>query len=121
LQRRLLSFIRDLPVSKVGAWAAASCGTSFTDATVAAEFTVLLRSWSEQNGNKILQVSAYNVLKQKKCDRMRRWHSEIHACLAPATPAATDTRSEMAAKDEAANGNDSRAGLRSGKECKVRE
>lgn len=66
LQRRLLGFVRDLPVAKAGAWAATTCGTCFADAGIAAEFAALLRGWSEQTDNKILQASAQAVLKLKK-------------------------------------------------------
>lgn len=66
LQRRLLGFVRDLPVAKAGAWVATSWGTCFAEAGVIAEFTALLRGWSEQNDNKVLQMSAQGVLKLKK-------------------------------------------------------
>jgi hypothetical protein len=66
LQRRLLGFVRDLPAAKAGAWAATSWSTCFADAAVVAEFTALLRGWSEQNDNKVLQMSAQGVLKLKK-------------------------------------------------------
>ena len=66
LQRRLVTFVRDLPVAKAGAWAATSWSTCLADAAIVAEFTALLRGWSEQNDNKVLQMSAQGVLKLKK-------------------------------------------------------
>jgi len=61
LQRRLLEFIRELPVTKVGSWAASSWGACFTDTGIAAEFQATLRSWSEQADNSILQKAAQGI------------------------------------------------------------
>lgn len=62
LQPRLLSFIRQLPVAKLGAWAPTSWGSVFTG-SVAGEFTALLTEWSQQEENKVLQTSASAALK----------------------------------------------------------
>ena len=66
LQRRLLGFIRDLPTAKLGAWAASSWGTCFTDAAVGDEFVVILQSWFQQTDNNVLRVAAQGVLRLKK-------------------------------------------------------
>lgn len=66
LQRRLLEFVRELPVSKVGAWAASSWGTCFPDTAVAAEFQTTLRGWAEQSENTVLQTTAQAVTKFKR-------------------------------------------------------
>src|SRR5712691_10547903 len=56
LQRRLLGFLRDLPLSKIGAWAAAGWGRCFTDTNIAAEFEQQVRAWSQQDDNTVLKV-----------------------------------------------------------------
>jgi hypothetical protein len=61
LQRRLLEFIRELPVTKVGSWAASSWGACFTDTGIAAEYQTTLRSWAEQTENSILQKAAQGI------------------------------------------------------------
>ncbi len=61
LQRRLLEFIRELPVNRIKAWAASSWGVCFSDATIAAEFQAVLRGWSEQNDNTVLQAAAKGI------------------------------------------------------------
>lgn len=66
LQRRLLGFVRELPVAKVGAWAASSLASSFTDTGVAAEFHDLLKGWTEQTENKVLQSAAQAIAKMKR-------------------------------------------------------
>ncbi len=66
LQRRLIEFLRELPVAKIGAWAPSSWGTCFPDTTIAAEFQALVRSWAEQAGNKVLQTTAQAVGKFKR-------------------------------------------------------
>lgn len=65
LQRRLMDFLRELPIPKVGAWAASSWGTCFTEPAIAAEFQTTLRSWAEQTDNKVLQTTAQAVGKMK--------------------------------------------------------
>jgi len=61
LQRRLLDFIRELPVGKVKAWAASSWGACFTDVGVATEFQTVLRGWTEQGDNTVLQTAAKGI------------------------------------------------------------
>ncbi|WP_445290702.1 Qat anti-phage system ATPase QatA [Agrobacterium salinitolerans] len=66
LQRRLLEFIRELPVAKVGSWAASSWGACFTDTGIAAEYQTTLRSWAEQTENSILQKAAQGISKLQR-------------------------------------------------------
>ena len=66
LQRRLLEFIRELPVAKVGSWAASSWGACFTDTGIAAEYQTTLRSWAEQTENSILQKAAHGISKLQR-------------------------------------------------------
>lgn len=65
LQRRLLGFIRDLPVSKIGAWAATNWGTCFPDEVVNEEFNGLLSEW-EKLENKVLQIAIKGVMQIKE-------------------------------------------------------
>jgi predicted KAP-like P-loop ATPase len=58
LQRRLLGFIRDLPVDKIGTWAPTIWGACFKDPAVLTEFGEIVRAWSEQTGNTVLQKAA---------------------------------------------------------------
>lgn len=62
-QRRLLDFIRELPVKKIGAWAASSFGTCFSDATIGGEFQTVLQGWSDQTENRVLQTAAQGISK----------------------------------------------------------
>jgi predicted KAP-like P-loop ATPase len=66
LQRRLLTFVNELPFAKMGAWGATSWGECFTDPALSAEFAATLKSWSEQNDNALLRTSAAAALKFKK-------------------------------------------------------
>lgn len=66
LQRRLLDLIRELPVTKIGAWAASSWGTCLSEPSVVAEFQNILNSWVEQTENKVLHATAQAVIKMKK-------------------------------------------------------
>lgn len=61
LQRRLLEFLRELPVPKIGAWAPSSWGRCFPDQGISGEFQTLVRSWGEQGENTILQTAAKAV------------------------------------------------------------
>lgn len=61
LQRRLLDFLRELPVPKIGAWAVSSWGTCFPDAAVSGEFQTLVQGWAEQTDNATLQATAKAV------------------------------------------------------------
>lgn len=66
LQRRLLEFIRELPVNKVGAWAASTWGACITDTGIVTEFQTTLRSWAEQAGNPVLQKAAEGICRLGK-------------------------------------------------------
>jgi hypothetical protein len=66
LQRRLLEFLRELPVAKLGAWAVSSWGTAFTDATAKGEFAQIAAGWAEQCENTVLQVASRGVTKLKR-------------------------------------------------------
>ena len=66
LQRRLLEFIRELPMTKVGSWAASSWGACFTDTGIAAEYQTTLRAWAEQTENSILQKAAQGISKLQR-------------------------------------------------------
>lgn len=65
LQRRLLDFLSELPVAKLGAWAVSSWGTAFTDIAAKGEFAQLAASWSEQSENQVLQIASKAVAKFK--------------------------------------------------------
>jgi predicted KAP-like P-loop ATPase len=66
LQRRLLGFLKDLPTAKLGVWAATNWTTCFRDPAIAAEFTELLRGWSEGTENKTLASASQSVIKLKR-------------------------------------------------------
>jgi hypothetical protein len=68
LQRRLLTFVNELPVAKLGAWGATSWGECFTDPALSAEFAATLKTWSEQSDNALLRTSAAAAFKFKKKD-----------------------------------------------------
>lgn len=63
LQRRLLTFIRELPTEKSGAWAAASWGSCISDPATLTEYYSILEGWSGLDDNKALQKSAQGILK----------------------------------------------------------
>ena len=63
LQRRLLRFVRDLPLAKVGAWAATGWSRCFTDANIEVEFTQQVRAWSQQDDNTVLKAAANGALR----------------------------------------------------------
>lgn len=58
LQRRLLSFLQDLPTEKVGGWAATSWGGAFVEPGLAAEFAALQQVWATTAGNAGLKAAA---------------------------------------------------------------
>jgi hypothetical protein len=66
LQRRLLEFLRELPVAKLGAWAVSSWGTAFTDGTAKDEFAQIAAGWAEQAENTVLQAASRGVAKLKR-------------------------------------------------------
>jgi len=61
LQQRLLAFIRALPVDKIGSWAPTIGGACLKDPGVVAEFSEIVRGWSEQTDNEVLQRAAQLV------------------------------------------------------------
>ncbi|WP_417323358.1 Qat anti-phage system ATPase QatA [Erythrobacter aureus] len=63
LQRPLLSFVQDLPVSKLGPWVVSGWVSAFSEADVEAEFTATLQSWAEQDDNKQLKAASAAVIK----------------------------------------------------------
>jgi predicted KAP-like P-loop ATPase len=65
LQRRLLAFLRDLPVDKIGTWAATSWGECFADAAIGAEFSAQQLAWSTQTSNPKLSAAAKAALSVK--------------------------------------------------------
>ncbi|WP_068635430.1 Qat anti-phage system ATPase QatA [Thauera butanivorans] len=66
LQRKLLEFVRELPTTKVGAWAASSWGKCFSDTGIASEFSAVLQAWAEQTDNKFLQAAAQGIVQLKR-------------------------------------------------------
>lgn len=66
LQRPLLAFLKDLPVSKIGPWAVSGWAGTFGETDVKAEFEGLLREWSLQDENKELKAAAAAALKLVK-------------------------------------------------------
>jgi predicted KAP-like P-loop ATPase len=65
LQRRLLGFVRNLPVPKLGAWAATSWGSCFNDPAIATEFAETLQAWSQQTENNVLKTAANAASRMK--------------------------------------------------------
>lgn len=63
LQRPLLAFLQDLPVSKLGPWAASGWASVFSESDVEAEFSATLRGWAEQDDNKKLKAASEAVIK----------------------------------------------------------
>ena len=54
LERRLLDFCKELPISKLGAWAPASMSAAFSDVKLQSEFRGVVKTWSEQTENPTL-------------------------------------------------------------------
>ena len=63
LQRPLLSFIQDLPVSKLGPWVVSGWASAFSEAEVASAFATTLKSWTEQDDNRQLKAAASAAMK----------------------------------------------------------
>ena len=63
LQRPLLSFVQDLPVSKLGPWVVSGWASTFSETDVGAEFTATLKGWANQDDNKQLKVAATAAMK----------------------------------------------------------
>lgn len=66
LQRRLLVFLRDLPVDKIGTWAATTWGECFVDAATGAAFAQQQQAWLTQTSNTKLSAAAKAALSVKK-------------------------------------------------------
>ena len=68
LQRPLLSFVQDLPVSKLGPWAVSGWASSFSETKVASDFATTLKGWADQDDNKPLKAAA-NAAMKLSCKR----------------------------------------------------
>ena len=71
LQRSLLAFLKDLPVSKLGPWVVTGWVGTFAQTDVKAEFSGLLDEWAQQNENKPLKAAAVGAAKLAKTRRRR--------------------------------------------------
>ena len=71
LQRSLLAFLKDLPVSKLGPWAVTGWAGTFAETDVKPEFDGLLNDWSRQDENKPLKVAAIGATKLANTRRRR--------------------------------------------------
>lgn len=63
LQRPLLSFVQDLPVSKLGPWAVSGWASVFSETDVASDFATTLKGWADQDDNKPLKAAASAAMK----------------------------------------------------------
>ncbi|POF33912.1 Qat anti-phage system ATPase QatA [Roseibium marinum] len=63
LQRPLLSFVQDLPVSKLGPWVVSGWASAFSEADVASDFATTLKGWADQDDNKPLKAAATAAMK----------------------------------------------------------
>ncbi|MCP5223101.1 MAG: NTPase KAP [Zoogloeaceae bacterium] len=63
LQRSLLSFLQDLPVSKLGPWVVTGWASVFSEADVKADFEATLRGWAEQDDNNKLKAASGAAIK----------------------------------------------------------
>jgi predicted KAP-like P-loop ATPase len=63
LQRPLLSFLQDLPVSKLGPWVVTGWVSVFSEGDVAFDMAVTLRGWAEQEENRKLKAAAGAAMK----------------------------------------------------------
>jgi hypothetical protein len=63
LQRRLLTFLTELPTGRIGVWATSNFTNVMTDPAVAGEFKALLQAWAAQTDNTKLKAAAAGVLK----------------------------------------------------------
>lgn len=69
LQRSLLAFLKDLPVSKLGPWVVTGWAGTFVETDVKAEFDGMLAEWAQQGENKPLKAAANGAIKLKKARR----------------------------------------------------
>ncbi|TKB88134.1 MAG: NTPase KAP, partial [Nitrospira sp.] len=63
LERKLLEFAKEIPVSKGGTWMPATMQTVFTNPDVKRDYVDLLKSWSDQDDNKPLKKAAELIAK----------------------------------------------------------
>lgn len=63
LQRPLLSFLQDLPVSKLGPWLVSGWASVFSEADVVSDFATTLKGWAEQEENRQLKAAAGAAMK----------------------------------------------------------
>lgn len=63
LQRPLLSFVQDLPVSKLGPWVVSGWASVFSEAAVKSDFSTTLKGWADQDDNKQLKAAATAAMK----------------------------------------------------------
>ncbi|GGX66349.1 Qat anti-phage system ATPase QatA [Saccharospirillum salsuginis] len=63
LQQPLLSFVQDLPISKLGPWVVTGWASVFSEPEVASEFSTTLKGWAKQDDNKPLKAAATAAMK----------------------------------------------------------
>lgn len=63
LQRPLLSFVQDLPISKLGPWVVSGWASAFSETDVASDFATTLKGWADQDDNKQLKAAAAAAMK----------------------------------------------------------
>lgn len=63
LQRPLLAFVQDLPISKLGPWVVSGWASTFSESDVASDFAVTLKGWADQDDNKQLKAAATAAMK----------------------------------------------------------
>lgn len=63
LQRPLLSFLQDLPVSKLGPWVVSGWASVFSEADVVSDFSTTLKGWADQEENRQLKAAAGAAMK----------------------------------------------------------
>ena len=63
LQRPLLSFLQDLPVSKLGPWLVSGWASVFSEADVVSDFATTLKGWADQEENRQLKAAAGAAMK----------------------------------------------------------
>ena len=71
LQRSLLAFLKDLPVSRLGPWVVTGWAGTFTERDLKTQFDRLLDEWTQQDENKKLKVAAAAATKLAKTRRRR--------------------------------------------------
>ena len=71
LQRPLLAFLKDLPVTRLGPWVVTGWTRTFAEADVKAAFAGLLDEWAKQDENKPLKVASTAATKLAKTRERR--------------------------------------------------